>query len=658
MFAAVNGRRYVIACACLLVVAGGLRFYDMSVNSLWYDEAVTSLHSQGSLWDVVENTRHGISNVTRYGTNAPILYPIALWAVQQAAVSDFSVRLVSAVASVGTVGLLLFWMPRLGVARRAAFLAALLIALSIPAIEEAQDASVHSLGALGATLIIAGALRYLRDGRKGLLCGALLAGPLLHYGLAPFGAAAVGAIALVSVLPSRGSQRVGGPQTRAAAVWRWLKPRFVLLLPIGAYAAGCAACWQFITRYQWQGGGGWASVGYLAGNYYEGGLDAVAVVEFALNRIWSLLSYHMPTALAAVALLAFGAWLLALWRGRRCDAVALLALAGVGVSVCGAVMNLYPLGGTRHNLYLGPLIFLAAGSAVHWVAVDAAARARRSWVGPGLALAAAVGIAVVSAVAIRQDDLYDTDTSVERILAILDERAREGDAVYVSRWITPPVAFYRNPKPANYYYEQVVCPDTYTHPKYCAPEMLDEMFRAFNGAGRIWLIFNEHAPAAEEIAAYSRGAGQEIAVEEIAVDGWNTLHLITGFEGLAAGIRAEYLAMYDAVESDAPDAASMYNLYLRDGALIYAKPSCAAADIEARFFLHLYAADAADLPAYRRDYGFDNLDFDFYDYGLLVGDKCVIRRALPDYPIERIHAGQFIHPDGAVVWEAEFPFER
>ena len=653
MFAAVNGRRYVIACACLLLVAGGLRFYNMSVNSLWYDEAVTSLHSQGSLWDVVENTRHGISNVTRYGTNAPILYPIALWAVQQVAASDFSVRLVSAVASVGTVGALLFWMPRLGVARRAAFLAALLIALSIPAIEEAQDASVHSLGALGATLIIGGTLQYLRDGRKGLLCGALLAGPLLHYGLVPFGAAAVGAIALASVLPSRSGQRVGAPQTRAAAVWRWLKPRFVLLLPLGAYAAGCAACWQFITRYQWQGGG-WASVGYLAGNYYEGGLDAVAVAEFALNRIWSLLSYHMPTALAAGALLAFGAWLLSLWRGRRWDAVALLALAGVGVSVCGAVMNLYPLGGTRHNLYMGPLIFLAASSAVHWVAVDVAALARRAWVGPGLALAAAVGIAVVCAVAIRQGDLYDTDTSVERILAILDERVVEGDAVYVSRWITPPVAFYRNPKPANYYYEQVVCPDTYAHPKYCVPEMLDEMFRAFNGASRIWLILNAHVSVPGELAAYS----QDVDVEEIAVDGWNTLHLITGFEGLAAGIRAEYLAMYDAVESDAPDAASMYNLYLRDGALIYVKPSCAAADIEARFFLHLYTADLDSLPAYRRDYGFDNLDFDFLDYGLRVDDKCVIRRALPNYPIGRIHAGQFIHSDGAVVWESEFPFER
>ena len=651
---AVNARRYAIGCVCLLIAAAGLRFYNLPVNSLWYDEAVTSLHSQGALSEVVDNTRRGIANVTRYGTNAPILYPIALWAVQQVESSDLSVRLVSAVASMTIVALLLFLMPRLGVARGAAFLAALLIVLSIPAIEEAQDASVHTLGALDATLIIAGALQYMRDGKKALLCVALFVGPLLHYGLVPFGAAAVGAVALASVLASQAN---GEPRTGAAAVWGWLKPRFGLLLPIGAYAAGCAVCWQFITSYQWVGGG-WASVGYLAGNYYGGGLDAAAVVGFAFNQIWSLLSYHMPTVVAAAALPAFGAWLLWALRRRRLDPVALLALFGVGVSLCAAIMNMYPLGGTRHNLYLGPIVFLAAGSALHWAAADLGALLRRAWVAPVAAGTAAAAIAVAGAVAIGRDDLYDTDTSVERILAIVEESERDGDGVYVSRWITPPVAFYRNPKPANYYYEQVICPNTYAYPKYCVPEMLDEMFRALNGASRIWLIFNEYVSTPEEIAAYSQAHSQEIAVEEIAVGGWNTLHLITGFDGLTADIRAEYLDMYEAVDADAPDAASTYNLWLKDDTLIYARPSCAPSDIEARFFLHLYTDDAAALPDFRREYGFDNLDFDFYDYGLIADGKCIIARELPDYPIDRIHAGQFIHPDGGIVWEAELRLNR
>ena len=651
---AVGARRYVIAGVCLLIVAGALRFYDLGANSLWYDEAVTSLHSQGTLSDVVDNTRYGIANVTRYGTNAPILYPIALWAVQQIESSNFSVRVVSATASLLTVGALLFLMPRAGVPRRAAFLAALLAALSVAAIEEAQDASVHSLGVLGAALIIAGVLLYLRDGKKALLCGALFVGPLLHYGLVPFGAAAVGAVALASALSSQ-AQANGAHRAGAAAVWGWLKPRFGLLLPIGAYAAGCAVCWQFITSYQWRGSG-WASVGYLAGNYYQGGFDAAAVVGFSFSQIWSLLSYHMPTGVAAGALLAFGAWLLWALRRRRLDPVALLALFGVGVSLCAAIMNMYPLGGTRHNLYMGPLIFLAAGCAIHSVAADLGGLLRRAWVAPAAAVTAAAAIAVAGAVAIGRDGLYDTDTSVERILAIVEEREREGDGVYVSRWITPPVAFYRNPKPDNYYYEQVICPNTYAYPKYCVPEMLDEMFRALNGSRRIWLIFNEYVSAPEGIAAYSQAHSQEIAVEEIAVGGWNTLHLITGFDGLAADIRAEYLDAYDAVDADAPDAASTYNLWLKDDTLIYAKPSCAPSDIEARFFLHAYTDDAAALPAFRREHGFDNLDFDFYDYGLMADGKCIIRRTLPDYPIGRIHTGQFVHPNGGVVWEAELRF--
>ena len=222
MFAAVNGRRYVVAGVCLLVVAGGLRFYDLGGSSLWYDEAITSLHSRVDFSELVRVNQHGIYNVTRDGTNGPILYPIALWAVQQAASANFSVRFLPAVASLLTVGALLFLMPRVGVPRMGAFLAALLAVLSIAAIEQAQDATLHSVGALGAALIIAGALQYLRSGGKGLLCVALLAGPLLHYGLAAFG---VGALGFAALARARGSERLSARRRDAAALWERLMGR-------------------------------------------------------------------------------------------------------------------------------------------------------------------------------------------------------------------------------------------------------------------------------------------------------------------------------------------------------------------------------------------------------------------------------------------------
>ena len=81
---------------------------------------------------------------------------------------------------------MLFLLPRLGVARGAAFLAGLLATLSIAAIEHAQDVREYSIDALVALLMVAGLLRYLRDRRTALLCVFLFLAPLLQYGLVLF----------------------------------------------------------------------------------------------------------------------------------------------------------------------------------------------------------------------------------------------------------------------------------------------------------------------------------------------------------------------------------------------------------------------------------------------------------------------------------------
>ena len=299
MAAAVSARRYAIGGVCLLIAAAALRFYDLSANSLWHDEAIAAINSRGALSEVVVNAGG------RYANTSPILYPLALWAVQKAASTELSVRLMPAVASALTVGALLFWMPRLGVPRRAAFLAALLAAVSVSAIEHAQDAREYSVDALCAVLLIAGALRYLRDGRKALLCAALFVAPLLQYGLALFCVAVIGAAVIA---PSMASQTgvCGARGLCVGALWRRLTWRFGLLLPIACFAAGFAATWALTGRHQW-GGGGWGSGAYLADFYYQGGYDAAAIAEFAFNRTWSLLSYHMPPIIAVAALFAFGA---------------------------------------------------------------------------------------------------------------------------------------------------------------------------------------------------------------------------------------------------------------------------------------------------------------------------------------------------------------
>ena len=77
-------------------------------------------------------------------------------------------------------------------------------------------------------------------------------------------------------------------------------------------------------------------------------------------------------------------------------------------------------------------------------------------------------------------------------------------------------------------------------------------------------------------------------------------------------------------------------------ALVYVNAECADLEREARFFLHVYPVDADDLPEHRREWGFENLDFDFAaSVSFQEGERCAAARALPDWPIRRISTGQY-----------------
>ena len=115
------------------------------------------------------------------------------------------------------------------------------------------------------------------------------------------------------------------------------------------------------------------------------------------------------------------------------------------------------------------------------------------------------------------------------------------------------------------------------------------------------------------------------------------------------------LAALRAVAGDEPRARSRFDVWLAaDGrGLIYVRDDCAAGDVAARFFLQAWPVDERDLLERRAEYGFNNLDFDFPEYGVYTGDGgCIATVPLPAYPIANIHTGQF---DGdGVLWSARF----
>ena len=409
----------------LLLVAAGLRFYDLPGNAVWLDEALVSDYSRDSLLEVFTDTQRGNSS--------PIMYPLALWVVQKVDASAFTIRLLPALASVLTVAVMLFLLPRLGVARWVAFLAALLATLSAAAIEQAQDAREYSIDALLAVLMIAGLLWYLRDGRKALLCASLFLAPLLQYGLVLFGAALLTA---AIVLPHPSTMAEQERNSRLSRVRNWLQQRIPLVWPAGCFLAGCVLSYVVTLRYQWQDGG-WGSGDYLSSYYYQGGFDIAAIFEFSIGGAWSLFTWHLP-AVVAIAALAAGGLLLATALLRKFQgefpgrAIAVLFALCIAVSVVAALLGIYPLGDIRQAIYLGPIIFLAVGVAFHWTAGYLSSLMRRGWLAPSLAVVAAGAIALFGVGAMWQDSPYETHYDAEAAFAFLDENVGEGDIVYAT----------------------------------------------------------------------------------------------------------------------------------------------------------------------------------------------------------------------------------
>ncbi len=88
---------------------------------------------------------------------------------------------------------------------------------------------------------------------------------------------------------------------------------------------------------------------------------------------------------------------------------------------------------------------------------------------------------------------------------------------------------------------------------------------------------------------------------------------------------------------------------------MYVKEPCSGTDTVAQFFLHVIPANVNDLPEGRKQYGFDNLDFNFGQLGGLLDGKCMARRGpLPGYAITSIRTGQYV-PDEGQIWKVEFP---
>lgn len=116
-------------------------------------------------------------------------------------------------------------------------------------------------------------------------------------------------------------------------------------------------------------------------------------------------------------------------------------------------------------------------------------------------------------------------------------------------------------------------------------------------------------------------------------------------------------AMTDLLEGAELLAQSEFDLYRNEDTLLWVKTPCVEEDLAPRFFLHLFPVNSADLPEERKQFGFDNRNFNFEEHGALdPGGTCIAAVELPDYPVAVVQTGQFTSEGG--VWGLEADLRR
>ena len=148
-----------------------------------------------------------------------------------------------------------------------------------------------------------------------------------------------------------------------------------------------------------------------------------------------------------------------------------------------------------------------------------------------------------------------------------------------------------------------------------------------------------------------RNLPEEPAFHSIRAYGSVIAHI---FAPNTAAHRDYYRAKYgDAVANGTLLARADFDIYAHNGALYYLKEDCRQllSNADFRIFLHIFPADPADLPAHRRELGFENRDFWLTEHFGFFDGKCIHRQPLPDYSIARVRTGRDV--DGKAIWRAD-----
>ncbi|MFZ5433964.1 MAG: glycosyltransferase family 39 protein [Calditrichota bacterium] len=145
-----HSRYYLLA---ILLLAAGLRIFDLGSESLWLDEGFTARRAHGTFMALLSEMRHETQGIAYYCAEW-------LWC-RGFGTSEFSLRFLSVIFGILAVGAV-YQFARLVFDRNAALLSALLLAVNPFAIFYSQDARPYSLFLAATAFSLAALLRLLK----------------------------------------------------------------------------------------------------------------------------------------------------------------------------------------------------------------------------------------------------------------------------------------------------------------------------------------------------------------------------------------------------------------------------------------------------------------------------------------------------------------
>ncbi len=653
-----ESRLYYAACVILIIAAAGLRFYNLPSRSLTHDETTAANNANGTLSQVVENTREYNSS--------PILWPLGLWAIQKIESSPLSVRIVPAIASTLAVAALVFLLPRAGVERSTALLAGVLLAVSTTAIHAAQHVREYSLDALLVVVMLTGALWYLKEEKKWILLISLFVAPLLQYGLALFGAALILMIVIKRWTDSRnnGTGRIFPYSLRNFS--------FFIAPPMLSLALGSIITWFITLRYH---GTGHGRDSYLENYYYRGELtDIPAVLRFVLQGWENILEFHFETIpVIMVISVIFTAFILR--NSFRTNGMMILFLAVIAVASISVILGLYPLiqqrtgtGHERHILLWGPVVVLTFTQSIMVIAnivIEKMSKIRKINLRHPVAYRSAflaIFIATVTVGGIwnisKYQTLYRDPDGTRSILEFLEQNMEDDDIII---WVPFPrsiITFYRGDMYRKNMKESIAMVEN-GNPEYDSwdkERYLEVLKNLPDTTKRIWIVHQDDLHGYEILA--------HLYDPDMVTIEWTAPSIELLSLSLVADARQAVRYFRDFEENrqeiledpgDIVLRTDQYEVYLGKRTILYAaSENCETIPHTSHIVLQIFPMDQNDLPLSFRKIGYENLDFTFSNIYVAFGEKCFAVRFLPDYPIDRIWTGaaggelRFIYPGASL----------